>query len=199
MSKPDPPPLRQRPRRASCGALDYPHPEGTWPNTVDAPRPPTSHGPGRGDAAAARAQRRSLLRPRPRRASSEIAADIGPTPEQLNQDLDLRDPARARSARPGSGSTTTASSGRAGEPTAGQTRRRSTFDGTVAVVTGGAGGIGRASSALLSPRRQRSSIADVETSAVDACRHRPRARSGPVSGHQVDITDEDEVARWPAR
>jgi NAD(P)-dependent dehydrogenase (short-subunit alcohol dehydrogenase family) len=65
--------------------------------------------------------------------------------------------------------------------------------GSVAVVTGGAGGIGRGIVGALLRRGASVAIADVEVGAIDAA-VADLAALGPVSGHQVDITDEDQVA-----
>jgi len=65
--------------------------------------------------------------------------------------------------------------------------------GSVAVVTGGAGGIGRGIVGALLRRGATVAIADVEVDAIDAA-VADLAPLGPVSGHQVDITDEDQVA-----
>jgi NAD(P)-dependent dehydrogenase (short-subunit alcohol dehydrogenase family) len=68
-----------------------------------------------------------------------------------------------------------------------------TLDGAVAVVTGGAGGIGRGIVGALLRRGTTVVIADVEASAIDAAVDSLQGL-GPVSGHAVDITDEDAVA-----
>jgi len=65
--------------------------------------------------------------------------------------------------------------------------------GSVAVVTGGAGGIGRGIVRELLRRGASVAIADVEVDAIDAA-VADLAALGPVSGHHVDITDEDGVA-----
>jgi NAD(P)-dependent dehydrogenase (short-subunit alcohol dehydrogenase family) len=67
------------------------------------------------------------------------------------------------------------------------------LDGAVAVVTGGAGGIGRGIAGALLRRGATAVIADVEAGAVDAAVDDLRAL-GKVEGHPVDITDEDAVA-----
>ena len=67
------------------------------------------------------------------------------------------------------------------------------LEGAVAVVTGGAGGIGRGIVASLLRRGATAVIADVEASAVEAAVAQ-LGPLGPVSGHRVDITDEDAVA-----
>lgn len=67
------------------------------------------------------------------------------------------------------------------------------IDGAVAVVTGGAGGIGRGIVGALLRRGAKVVIADVEQSAIDAA----LADLGPlgdVTGQRTDITDEDSVA-----
>jgi hypothetical protein len=73
---------------------DYPHPEGTWPNTVERLSTDFRTIPVE--------ETRLLLGLNAVRcydldldALSAIAADIGPTPEQLNQDLALRTPPNA--------------------------------------------------------------------------------------------------------
>jgi NAD(P)-dependent dehydrogenase (short-subunit alcohol dehydrogenase family) len=67
------------------------------------------------------------------------------------------------------------------------------LEGAVAVVTGGAGGIGRGLVGALLRRGATTVIADVEAGAIDAAVAALRPL-GPVAGHRVDITDEDDVA-----
>jgi NAD(P)-dependent dehydrogenase (short-subunit alcohol dehydrogenase family) len=67
------------------------------------------------------------------------------------------------------------------------------LEGAVAVVTGGAGGIGRGIVGALLRRGSRVVIADVEAGAVDSA-VAGLGPLGPVSGRPVDITDEDAVA-----
>lgn len=67
-------------------------------------------------------------------------------------------------------------------------------DGAVAVVTGGAGGIGRGIVGALLRQGGLVAIADVETDAIDAAVS-DLSSLGTVSGHRVDITDEDAVAQ----
>lgn len=67
------------------------------------------------------------------------------------------------------------------------------LEGAVAVVTGGAGGIGRGIVGALLRRGATAVIADVEAGAVDAAVGDLGA-VGKVSGHCVDITDEEAVA-----
>ena len=79
---------------------DYPHPEGTWPNTVARAASAAS------TTCRSRTPRKLLGRPRPRATASTwtrcapIADHIGPTPEDLGQDPTLRtDPDEVRTAR----------------------------------------------------------------------------------------------------
>jgi NAD(P)-dependent dehydrogenase (short-subunit alcohol dehydrogenase family) len=67
------------------------------------------------------------------------------------------------------------------------------LDGAVAVVTGGAGGIGRGIVGALLRRGAVVVIADVEATAVESA-VADLHRLGKVSGQRVDITDEDAVA-----
>jgi NAD(P)-dependent dehydrogenase (short-subunit alcohol dehydrogenase family) len=67
------------------------------------------------------------------------------------------------------------------------------LDGAVAVVTGGAGGIGRGIVGALLRRGAAVVIADVEAGAVESAVDDLRPL-GKVSGHRVDITDEAAVA-----
>jgi predicted TIM-barrel fold metal-dependent hydrolase len=94
MSKPE---IRRRYANgldALMWGTDYPHPEGTWPNTAlrlstdfrDVPVEETRLLLGLN---AVRCYDLDLA------ALSAIAAEIGPTPTQLNQDLDRRTPANA--------------------------------------------------------------------------------------------------------
>jgi NAD(P)-dependent dehydrogenase (short-subunit alcohol dehydrogenase family) len=67
------------------------------------------------------------------------------------------------------------------------------IDGMVAIVTGGAGGIGRGIVGALLRRGATVVIADVEQGAIDAA-VADLAPLGPVSGHRTDISDERSVA-----
>jgi NAD(P)-dependent dehydrogenase (short-subunit alcohol dehydrogenase family) len=67
------------------------------------------------------------------------------------------------------------------------------LDGSVAVVTGGAGGIGRGLVGALLRRGVTVAIADVESGAVSSAVD-DLSPLGKVSAHQVDITDESAVA-----
>jgi NAD(P)-dependent dehydrogenase (short-subunit alcohol dehydrogenase family) len=66
------------------------------------------------------------------------------------------------------------------------------IDGMVAVVTGGAGGIGRGIVGALLRQGATVVIADVEQSAIDAAVE-ALAPLGPISGHRTDISDERSV------
>ncbi|MEV0182615.1 SDR family oxidoreductase [Streptomyces sp. NPDC050625] len=59
----------------------------------------------------------------------------------------------------------------------------SDFEGLSALVTGGASGIGRATSALLAARGARVAVLDVDPSSVDK----------PLLGHRADVTDDTSV------
>ncbi len=67
------------------------------------------------------------------------------------------------------------------------------IDGMVAVVTGGAGGIGRGIVGALLRHGATVVIADVEQRALDAA-VADLSPLGPVSGHRTDISDERSVA-----
>ena len=67
------------------------------------------------------------------------------------------------------------------------------IDGAVAVVTGGAGGIGRGIVGALLRRGATVVIADVEQGAIDAA-VADLSPLGPVSGRRTDISDEASVA-----
>jgi NAD(P)-dependent dehydrogenase (short-subunit alcohol dehydrogenase family) len=67
------------------------------------------------------------------------------------------------------------------------------IDGMVAVVTGGAGGIGRGIVGALLRRGATVVIADVEQAAIDAA-VADLAPLGKVSGHPTDVSDEHSVA-----
>ena len=67
------------------------------------------------------------------------------------------------------------------------------ISGSVAVVTGGAGGIGRGIVGALLRRGATVVIADVEQSAIDAAVD-DLSSLGSVSGHRTDVSDERSVA-----
>jgi NAD(P)-dependent dehydrogenase (short-subunit alcohol dehydrogenase family) len=78
-------------------------------------------------------------------------------------------------------------------PTAEQPDPFLDLDGAVAVVTGGAGGIGRGLVGALLRRGSTVVIADVEESAIDAAVG-DLSPLGPVTGHRTDISDERSIA-----
>ena len=76
---------------------DFPHPEGTWPNTQRLAEEDLLRHPDRRDPAHARPRRRRDLRLRHRRRCAQLAEKIGPTPTdlgQLDDDPDRRRPRR---------------------------------------------------------------------------------------------------------
>ena len=93
MSKPE---LRRRYVNGLDGLMwgtDYPHPEGTWPNTATRLSTDFQAIPGRGDEAAAGAQRRALLRPR-RRCSRRHRGRHRPDPHRAQPGPRSPDPAQ---------------------------------------------------------------------------------------------------------
>ena len=82
-------------RRHSIGCdtvmwgTDYPHPEGTWPNTVERLRKDFGDVPGRATPARCSARPRRAATDSTSRRCGPIADKIGPTPEDLGQDLSL--------------------------------------------------------------------------------------------------------------
>ena len=165
---------------------DYPHPEGTWPNTIarlrsdfgDVPVGDTRQMLGE---TAARCYGFDLDALRP------IAERIGPTPADLGQDTAL---------------VTTADEIRRGRVVEGRVPRavgRVTMDdvaGKVAVVTGGANGIGRGIVEALLDEGARVVIADVEQPVLERTVAELRDR-GEVIGIRTDVSDFDvgRVAR----
>jgi NAD(P)-dependent dehydrogenase (short-subunit alcohol dehydrogenase family) len=67
------------------------------------------------------------------------------------------------------------------------------LDGRVAVVTGGAGGIGRAMGARLAREGMKVVLADVEPEALDAAVDELRAEGLEVSGQTCDVAEYDSV------
>jgi NAD(P)-dependent dehydrogenase (short-subunit alcohol dehydrogenase family) len=65
----------------------------------------------------------------------------------------------------------------------------SDFRGKVAVVTGGASGVGRALAARFAREGLRVVLADVEKSALDATVAALRGQGGDVSGFVTDVSD----------
>jgi NAD(P)-dependent dehydrogenase (short-subunit alcohol dehydrogenase family) len=70
--------------------------------------------------------------------------------------------------------------------------------GKVAVVTGGASGIGRATGALLAEQGMKVVLADIEQAALDAAVADLEQRSLPVVGVQTDVSDFDSMCRLEA-
>jgi NAD(P)-dependent dehydrogenase (short-subunit alcohol dehydrogenase family) len=66
--------------------------------------------------------------------------------------------------------------------------------GKVAVITGGASGIGRATGALLASRGMKVVLADIEQTALDAAVAQLRARSLEVSGVRTDVSKFDSMS-----
>jgi NAD(P)-dependent dehydrogenase (short-subunit alcohol dehydrogenase family) len=66
--------------------------------------------------------------------------------------------------------------------------------GKVAVITGGASGIGRATAALLASRGMKVVIADIEQGALDGAVAEMRARSLDVSGVRTDVSKFDSMS-----
>ncbi len=115
-----PPPIRQRSRRPHVGHR-LPPPRGHVAKHDPAAVHRLPGDPGRGDASAPRAQRRALLRPR-RRCPRRHRRRHRPDPRPNSTRISTCGPRPTRSARPASGSTTTASNGRTDEPRAGRSR-----------------------------------------------------------------------------
>ncbi len=67
-----------------------------------------------------------------------------------------------------------------------------TYEDMVAVVTGGASGVGRSLTAMMLDRGATVVIADVEKTALDATVEELSSR-GPIEGVQVDVTDSESV------
>lgn len=63
------------------------------------------------------------------------------------------------------------------------------FEGTTAIVTGGASGIGLAISEALAARGSRVAILDLAADALDEQVHRLNGAGGTVVGHRCDVTD----------
>ncbi|WAH37848.1 SDR family NAD(P)-dependent oxidoreductase [Alicyclobacillus dauci] len=69
------------------------------------------------------------------------------------------------------------------------------FNGEVAVVTGGAGGIGHASAKLLASQGARVIVADINPEAGEASAEDIRQAGFEVRFHEVDVTDYDSVEK----
>jgi 2-hydroxycyclohexanecarboxyl-CoA dehydrogenase len=67
------------------------------------------------------------------------------------------------------------------------------FEGTAAVVTGGASGIGLGITEALARRGAKVAIFDVNADGIDAAVTRLRDEGASVSGHRVDVSDRAQV------
>ncbi len=72
------------------------------------------------------------------------------------------------------------------------------FEGRVAVITGAAGGIGRALASELAGRGCHLALTDVAVDALADAAASLRGRGVNVSTHDVDVTDRDRMAALPA-
>ncbi len=68
-------------------------------------------------------------------------------------------------------------------------------EGKVAVVTGGASGIGRATCLLLAEERARVAVADVDSEGGRAVAEEIIGRGGEAASYAIDVSDEDQVRR----
>ena len=71
------------------------------------------------------------------------------------------------------------------------------FEGRVAVVTGAASGIGRATSVLLARRGCDLALVDIDASGLAETAKRVRAAGRKVSLHRVDVADRDAMSALP--
>jgi NAD(P)-dependent dehydrogenase (short-subunit alcohol dehydrogenase family) len=69
------------------------------------------------------------------------------------------------------------------------------LEGKVAVITGGAGGIGRATGALMAEQGMKVVLADIEQAALDVAVKELRERSLDVDGVATDVTRFDSVSQ----
>ncbi len=72
------------------------------------------------------------------------------------------------------------------------------FDGRVAVITGAAGGLGRALSGELAGRGCHLALTDVDEAALAAAAAGLEHHGVNVTTHRVDVTDREQMARLPA-
>ena len=75
--------------------------------------------------------------------------------------------------------------------------RRMRLDGRTAVITGAAGGIGRAIALSLARRRCHLALADIDESGLTATADLAREHGVRVSQHKVDVADRTAVAEFP--
>jgi len=73
------------------------------------------------------------------------------------------------------------------------------FEGTAAIVTGGASGLGLAITEALAARGTGVAIFDIQAEVIDAEVARLRASGATVSGHVVDVSSREQVAAAVAR
>ena len=75
--------------------------------------------------------------------------------------------------------------------------RRMRLDGRTAVITGAAGGIGRAIALSLARRRCQLALADLDESGLTATADLAREHGVRVSQHKIDVADRAAVAEFP--
>ncbi len=73
------------------------------------------------------------------------------------------------------------------------------FEGTAAIVTGGASGLGLAITEALAARGTAVAIFDIQAEAIDTEVARLRTSGATVSGHVVDVSSREQVAAAVAR
>ena len=69
------------------------------------------------------------------------------------------------------------------------------FEGSTAIVTGGASGLGLAITEALAGRGTKVAMFDIQADALDAEAARLRAAGGTVKGYVVDVSDRAGVGR----
>ena len=74
---------------------------------------------------------------------------------------------------------------------------RMRLDGRTAVITGAAGGIGRAIAVSLARRRCQLALADIDESGLTATADLAREHGVRVSQHKIDVADRTAVAEFP--
>src|SRR5271156_3661389 len=80
-----------------------------------------------------------------------------------------------------------------------ETGRLLKLEGRTAVVTGAAGGIGRAIATSLARRRCHLALADIDDAALAQTAADIAAPGVQISRHHLDVSDRDAVAAFPAR